>query len=69
MIPQATERRPERQFGFVHFAEQKSADKAVDDALKGNKPELLGSALEVKPFMCLKPFACIDPSVCCIGKD
>ena len=46
VIPQATEKRPERQFGFVHYAEQSSADKAVEEA-GSDKPELLGNTLEV----------------------
>ena len=46
VIPQATEKRPERQFGFVHFEQQSSADKAVSDS-GSEKPELLGATLEV----------------------
>lgn len=48
VIPPATEKRPERQFGFVHFTEQAAADKAVAEAAGADKPELLGKALEVQ---------------------
>ena len=47
VIPQATEKRPERQFGFVHFEQQSSADTAVSEA-GSKKPELLGNTLEVR---------------------
>jgi len=46
VIPPATEKRPEQQFGFVHFNDQASASKAVTEA-KADKPELLGKTLEV----------------------
>lgn len=50
VIPAATDRRPEQRFGFVHFTEQSSADKAVSDAGAGQKPELDGNTLEVMPL-------------------
>jgi hypothetical protein len=46
VIPPATEKRPEQQFGFIHFNDQASASKAVAEA-KAEKPELLGKTLEV----------------------
>ena len=46
VIPAATEKRPEQQFGFVHFKDQASASKAVTEG-KDEKPELLGKTLEV----------------------
>ena len=55
VIPAATEKRPEQKFGFIHFVEQSSADKAVADAALGRKPRLAGTILEVGPRV--TPFA------------
>ena len=51
VIPAATEKRPEQKFGFIHFVNQSSADKAVTDAAGGRKPRLGGTTLEVGPHV------------------
>lgn len=45
-IPAAKPDKPNREYGFVHFAERASVEKLVADAENGVKPELDGNTLE-----------------------
>lgn len=47
VIPPAKPDKPNREFGFIHFAEKETVDKLISDAEQGTKPELKGKTLEV----------------------
>ena len=47
VIPPAKPDKPNREFGFIHFAEKETVDKLIADAAQGTKPELDGKTLEV----------------------
>lgn len=47
VIPPAKPDKPNREFGFIHFAEKETVDKLIADAGQGRKPELDGKTLEV----------------------
>lgn len=49
VIPPAKPDKPNREFGFIHFAEKETVDKLIADAAQGTKPELDGKTLEVHP--------------------
>ena len=47
VIPPAKPDKPNREFGFIHFAAKETVDKLIADAGQGTKPEMDGKTLEV----------------------
>lgn len=47
VIPPAKPDKPNREFGFIHFAEKDTVDKLISGAEQGTKPEMDGKTLEV----------------------
>lgn len=48
VIPPAKPDKPNREFGFIHFAAKETVDKLIADAGQGTKPEMEGKTLEVR---------------------
>ncbi|CAK0783223.1 hypothetical protein CVIRNUC_006422 [Coccomyxa viridis] len=48
VIPPAKPDKPNREFGFIHFAEKETVDKLISGAEQGTKPEMDGKSLEIK---------------------
>ncbi|CAL5220907.1 g3002 [Coccomyxa viridis] len=48
VIPPAKPDKPNREFGFIHFAAKETVDKLIADAGQGTKPEMDGKTLEIK---------------------
>ena len=48
VIPPAKPDKPNREFGFIHFAAKETVDKLIADAEQGTKPEMDGKTLEVR---------------------
>ena len=59
VIPPAKPDKPNREFGFIHFAAKETVDKLIADAEQGTKPELDGKTLEVRLSpLCSLPDSC-----------
>ena len=54
VIPPAKPDKPNREFGFIHFAAKETVDKLIADAEQGAKPEMEGKTLEVRLALCCR---------------
>ena len=63
VIPPAKPDKPNREFGFIHFAAKETVDKLILDAEQGTKPELDGKTLEVLSPLCGLPGSCSSCTV------
>ena len=57
VIPPAKPDKPNREFGFIHFAEKDTVDKLILGAEQGTKPEMDGKTLEVSSRSALTSLA------------
>ena len=58
VIPPAKPDKPNREFGFIHFAEKETVDKLISGAEQGTKPEMDGKSLEVGSISISCSIAC-----------